>query len=103
MRHLLAMCLLLFAAQAQADGWLDNDINDMLSKVRAIYSEVTGDVKDAAQDLVGQLGRRTATLTDTVDDLLTWLEHRRTPFLDFASTLPVGAARARPARNSGRI
>ncbi|MGH8798664.1 MAG: hypothetical protein ACREX7_00350 [Casimicrobiaceae bacterium] len=85
MRYLLTMCLLLFAAQARADGWLDDDISDMLSKVRSIYSEVTGDVKDAAQDLVRQLQQRSVTMTETVDDLLTWSEQRRTPFLDFVN------------------
>ncbi|MGH9807390.1 MAG: hypothetical protein ACRD9W_09025, partial [Terriglobia bacterium] len=86
-RYLLAICLLAFAAQAKAD-WLSSDITDIINNVKAIYDEVTGNVKDTAQDLKRQLTslqQQGDTVKETVDDALGLLQHRRTPFLDFVN------------------
>lgn len=55
MRYLLALCVFASALEARADGWLDSDISDILSKVKSIYNEVSGDVSDTAQDFKRQL------------------------------------------------
>jgi len=86
-RYFLVMCLLAFAAQAKAD-WVSSDITDIINNVKAIYYEVTGNVKDTAQDLKRQLTllqQQGDTVKETVDDALELLQHRRTPFLDFVN------------------
>jgi hypothetical protein len=86
-RYLLAIGLLAFAVQARAD-WAGTDIDDILAKVRSMFTTVTGDVKDTAQDFKRQLTsllQRGATLKETVEDDLDLLQHRRTPFLDFVN------------------
>jgi hypothetical protein len=87
-RYLVAVCLLAFSVQAKADGWLDDDINDILAKVRTMFTTITGDVKDTAQDLNRQLTSLTqkgATVKEHVEDALDLAAHRRTPFLDFVN------------------
>ena len=77
-RNVVAAALLAFAVPAQADEWIVDDINEVLSKVRSVYTTVVGDVKDTAADLKRQLTSLTEkgqTLKDTVDDVLefaTW-------------------------------
>ena len=45
-RYLLAIGLLALGTQAKAaTGWLDDDISDILTKVRTMFTTVTGDVK----------------------------------------------------------
>lgn len=91
--------LLAVATQVQAKEWDENDITDILDKVKAIHSDVKtihsdvktissdvkGDIKAAAHDLVLQQQKRTEAIVDTVGELLTWFESRRTPFLDFVN------------------
>ena len=87
-RYLLAVALLAFAMQAKADGWVTDDINDILSKVRSMFTTVTGDVKDTATDFKRQLGSLTTkggTVKEYVEDGLDLVTHRRTPFLDFVN------------------
>jgi hypothetical protein len=87
MRYFIAIALLAFSLQEKAD-WVDNDITDIIDKVKAIYNEVTGDVKDTAHDLRRQLGslqQNGDTVKETVDDALVLLQNRRTPFLDFVN------------------
>jgi hypothetical protein len=78
-RYLLALVLLAFAAQARAADWTGDDIS-------TVVDEITGDVTTVAADLVAQLHKRTAMVTETVDDILTWLQYRRAPFLDFVNS-----------------
>jgi len=55
-RCLLAACLVVAATQVHAaDGWVADDITDILSKVRSIFTTITGNIKDAADDLVRTL------------------------------------------------
>ena len=87
-RNVVAVGLLAFAIPVQAADWLGDDINEVLSKVRSVYTTVVGDVKDTAQDLKRQLtslAEKGQTLKDTVDDVLEFLRHRRTPFQDFVN------------------
>ena len=97
-RYLLAVVLLAFAMQAKADGWVTDDINDILSKVRSMFTTVTGDVKDTATDFKRQLGSLTTkggTVKEYVEDGLDLVTHRRTPFLE-------GAAQPRTADDPNR-
>jgi hypothetical protein len=87
-RYLLAIGLLAFAVQAKADGWVQDQIDEIVSKVRSMFTTVTGDVKDTAQDFKRQLTslqQRGDTIKETVEDGLDLLHHRRTPFLDFVN------------------
>jgi hypothetical protein len=86
-RHLLAIGLLAFAVQAQAN-WVDDTVDEVIDKVRAIWTTVTGDVKDTAADLKRQLTaleQQGDTLKETVTDVLGLLQHRRKPFQDFVN------------------
>ena len=88
MRYILALCLVASALEARAEGWLDSDISDILSKVKSIYNEVSGDVSDTAQDFKRQLTslqQKGASVKETVEDSLDLVQHRRTPFLDFVN------------------
>ena len=85
-RYLLAVGLIAAATQVQgATGWLDDDITDILNKVRSTFTTVAGNIKDAADDLIDQKGKRTQAIKDNVDDVLTFLENRQTPFQDFVN------------------
>jgi hypothetical protein len=86
-RHLLAIFLLAFAVEAKA-GWLDDTVDEVINKVRDVWSTVTGDVKDTAADLKRQLAllqQQGDTVKETASDALGFLQHRRTPFLDFVN------------------
>ena len=87
-RNVVAIGLLAFSVQGQAADWLGDDISEVVAKVRSIYTTVVGDVKDTAGDLKRQLTSLAAngqTLKDTVDDMLEFLRHRRTPLQDFVN------------------
>jgi hypothetical protein len=84
-RQVLAMGLLALATQAQAADWVADDITDILAKVKSIFTAVTGNITEAADDLVAQKGKRPQQLLDNVEDLLTWMDNRRTPFQDFVN------------------
>jgi hypothetical protein len=84
-RHLLGLGLFAAATQVQAAGWLDDDITDILNKVKSIFTTVTGDVKSAAQHLVEQAQRRSQAMRDNADDLVTWFGNRQTPLQDFVN------------------
>ena len=88
-RHVLAIILLAFATNVQAAGeWLTDDINDILSKVRSIFTTVTGNIKDAADDLVEFKSKRSDAMRDNIDDFRDWIENRKTPLRDFVSGGP---------------
>ena len=87
LRYLLAIGLLAFAVQARA-GWVDETVQEVLDKVRSMFTTITGDVKDTAQDLKRQLTSLTQkgdTVKESVEDALDLIAHRRTPFLDFVN------------------
>ena len=86
-RYLLAICLLAFAVQAKA-GWLDDTVDEVINKVRDVWTTVVGDVKDTAQDLKRQLNAmndKGQTVRESVQDVLDLVQHRRKPFLDFVN------------------
>jgi hypothetical protein len=88
MRYALAISLLAFAVQVEAADWVADDINDILTKVRSMFTTISGDVKDTAADLKRQLTslqQQGDTMKETVDDILEFLQHRRGPFLDFVN------------------
>ncbi len=103
MRYVLAMGLLSFAVQAgAATGWLDDDINDILTKVRSMFTTISGDVKDTAADLKRQLTslqQKGDTVKETAEDVLDLLQHRRTPFLDFVSGGSARCGQGSPCAN----
>ncbi|MGE5090314.1 MAG: hypothetical protein ACM3QY_14395 [Candidatus Levyibacteriota bacterium] len=86
-RYLLAPCLLAISMQAKA-GWVDDQITTIMNNVQAVYDEVTGDVKDTAQDLKRQLvqfQQQGEMVRESVDDMLELLQHRQGPFQDFVN------------------
>jgi hypothetical protein len=85
-RYFLTIGLLAAATQVQgATGWLDDQINVIVGQVQDTFDLVRGDIKQAAQNLVGQAKRRTDAMRDNVDDLVTWFQNRETPLRDFVS------------------
>jgi hypothetical protein len=87
-RYLLAIGLLAFAVQANAEGWVQLQIDEIVDKVRSMFTTIAGDVKDTAQDFKRQLTslqQRGDTIKETVEDGLDLLQHRRTPLLDFVN------------------
>jgi len=79
-----------FAVQARAD-WASGDITDIINNVKTILAEVAGDVTNMASEFVQQINALNAegqTVRETVQDALDFVQHRRTPLLDFVNGSP---------------
>jgi hypothetical protein len=93
MRHAIAVVLCAAAVSANAgvfDSWTDDSISDITGNVTDVRDKVlNGNIPQSAADLRRQLTKlqeRGHMLSTTVEELLVWLERRRTPYLAFVGS-----------------
>lgn len=90
---LFFLSLIFLSNKAVMADWNDTKVDNIIQNVKDVKEEVvgTGNVKVVANDLRQQLNELVAKgviLQESVEDFLTWLKNRETPYRDFVRSDP---------------